>query len=326
MHIKHVKDSAGETLYSYDADMSLATADNQLSFYVSQASAVEAKIYEVKYGHIVYPELIPIGRSLPEWAESFTYFSFDGVTMGKFIGTSATDLPEVEVNKAKSTSPLFYGGISYSYDLNEMRVSQNMGMPVDSTKGKLSRRGFEEHAQSVAFFGDSDRGVTGLFNNTNVARDNVTITAASATGDEWFTEFNSLLLKIWTDSAETVLPDTLVIPSSMWSIVSGKKMTATGSTDTTVLEYLAKNNMYTQQTGQPLTVKSNLQLNTAGTGGVPRMMAYEKTPENLTMEMPIEWRPLPPQADGLAVKVPAEYKFGGVEIRYPGAMAYRDFA
>jgi len=96
-------------------------------------------------------------------------------------------------------------------------------------------------------------------------------------------------------------------------------------TDTTVLQFLIKNNLYTDVTGQPLEVRPNLELNSSGVGGTERMMAMEVNDENFGMKMPIPWRSIAPQSEGLRVKVPAEYKFGGVFFRYPGCAAYRDF-
>jgi hypothetical protein len=95
-------------------------------------------------------------------------------------------------------------------------------------------------------------------------------------------------------------------------------------TDTTVLNFFLANNMYTLRTGQPLEVVPLIELNTAGVGGKPRILAYEKAPDNLTMRMPIPWRPLAPQAIGLTVEVPCEYKCSGTEFRYPGSAAYVD--
>jgi hypothetical protein len=55
-----------------------------------------------------------------------------------------------------------------------------------------------------------------------------------------------------------------------------------------------------------------------------RMMAYEMNEENLSMANPIPFRPLPPQAQGLNVYVPCEYKMSGVEFRFVFSAAYRD--
>ena len=43
------------------------------------------------------------------------------------------------------------------------------------------------------------------------------------------------------------------------------------------------------------------------------------------MRMPMMWRSIASQAEGLRLKVHAEYQFGGVEFRFPGSAAYRDF-
>ena len=323
MHLVTVKDAKTDITYQYDADMQLATADDGLAFFTSQLSNTEAKIYEAKYRNIVYQDFIPVDTSAPEWVDEVTYISYDAVTMGKFIGANAKDLPESDLTAAKSTIPVFYGGNAYSYSLDELRKSQALRMPVDVTKGRMSFRGFQEHAQRVAFFGDSDRNVAGLFNNGNVQTDNSVVNWATATGQEIVADMNSLLIKVWQNSAEVHVPGVLVLPSDQWAIISNKRMDT--GTDTTVLQFFKMNNLYKDLTGGDLVIKPNFELKTGGVASAPRMMAYELNDENLTMQMPMMWRAVAPQADGLRIKVPAEYKFGGVEFRYPGSAAYRDF-
>ncbi len=317
-----VNDAETGKSYTYDANMTIATADDGLAFYISQLSTLESKIYEAKYPSIRYAEFVPVDMSQPEWIDSVNYISYDAVTMGKFIGTAADDLPQSEINASISNIPVFYGGNSYGYSLDELRKSQQMRIPLDVTKGRMSYRGFQEHAQRVAYFGDSDRGITGLFNNANVALDNSTVNWATATGAEIVEDMNSLLVEVWVNSAETHVPNTFLMPNTKYAQISSQRMDS--GTDTTVLEFFKKNNLYTSLTNQPLDVQSVQQLNTASAGGDGRMMAYEKNADNLVMHMPIMWRALAPQPKNLRVNVPAEYKFGGVEFRYPGSAAYRD--
>lgn len=302
----------------------IPTVDDGLAFYVSQLSSVESKIYETKYKAITYQELIPVDTSDPEWADSFTYFYYDAVTVGKFIGANARDLPRSDISMGEQTEKLFYGGNSYGYSLDELRKSQAMGMPLDTTKGRASYRGFQEHAQRVAYKGDASRGLTGLFNHANVQKETGTVDfkAAGTSGAAMVADCNSLLVKVWQNSAETHVPGVLVLPSDVWAIMSNKRMDS--GTDTTALQFLKKNNLYTDLTGQELQVKPNYEAKTAGDTGKPRMMAYELNDENLGMKMPMPWRSLAPQPKGLAIDVPAEYKFGGVFFRYPGAAAYKD--
>ena len=323
MHLVTVDDAKTGISYQYDGDMKLATADDGLAFYTSQLSNSEAKIYEAKYRNIVYQDFIPVDTSDPEWVDEVTYFSYDAVTMGKFIGSNAKDLPESDISAAKSTIPVFYGGNAYSYSLDELRKSQALRMPVDVTKGRMSFRGFQEHAQRVAFFGDSDRNVTGIFNNANVQTDNSVVDWSTATGQEIVADMNGLLIKVWQNSAEVHVPNVLVLPSDQWAIISNKRMDT--GTDTTVLQFFKMNNLYKDLTGGDLVIKPNFELKTGGVASAPRMMAYELNEENLTMRMPMMWRSIAPQAEGLRIKVPAEYKFGGVEFRFPGSAAYRDF-
>ncbi len=323
MHMVNVTDSATKIAYSYDMDKAIATADDGLAFYMSQLSVVEAKIYETKYRHIVYQDFVPVDMSDPEWIDEVTYISYDAVTVGKFVGANARDLPESDLTASKSTIPVFYGGNAYGWSLDELRKSQQLRMPVDTTKAAMSFRGFQEHAQRVAFFGDADVGITGLYNNANVQTDNSVVDWSTASGQEIVADMNSLLVKVWKNSAEVHIPNVLVLPSEQWSQISTQRMDS--GTDTTVLAFFMKNNLYTNKTNQPLKVMNSLELQDAGVASAPRMLAYELTAENLTMRMPMAWRSIAPQPRGLRVEVPAEYKFGGVAWRFPGSAGYRDF-
>lgn len=307
----------------------LPTIDDGLAFYISQLAGLESRIYEAKYTHINFDELVPIDTSIPEWADNWDYISFDGVTIGKFIGSSADDLPNVGPSANKTSVPIGYAGNMYDYSLDELRKSQHLRIPLDTTKARLAFRGAQEHAQRLAYFGDASRNMSGLFNNPNLALDNSTVNWATATGPEKVADMNSLLVKVWTNSANVHVPNTLVIDSDRYAQISSERM-ATG-TDTTVLEFFMRNNLYTSLTGRPLRVIPRLQLTAAqlaangvSNGNKARMMAYEWNDENLAMAMPIPWRSLAPQMWNLNVRVPCEYKLSGVEIRYPFSGAYRD--
>jgi hypothetical protein len=307
---------------SVTIDRNLPTVDDGLAFYISQLSNVEAKIYETKYRNIIYQELVPVDTSDPEWVDQISYRSYDAVTMGKFIGANGDDLPQVAMNAKIDHIPVGYGGISFGYTLDELRKSIAMNMPIDAEGGKMSFRGFQEHCQRLAFNGDSSRGMYGLFNNPNVQSANSVVDWSTATNDEIVEDLNQPLLDVWENSANVHLADELLLDSTRWAYIATTRMAS--GTDTTILEYFMKNNLFTAKTGGQLQIKPVLELGTAGAGSVARMIAYEKTPENLVMKLPMPWRTLPPQPKGLRIDVPSEYKVGGVEFRYPGSAAYRD--
>ena len=130
----------------------------------------------------------------------------------------------------------------------------------------------------------------------------------------------------WTDVARAAenahVPNTLLLPTTFWAKVSNTRMAV--GTDTTVLSFFRLNNVYTAVTGQPIDVRAVLWLNDAGENGVPRVVAYEKNADNLTLRNPIPWRALPPQATALRLDIPCEYKISGVSFRYPLSAAYFD--
>jgi len=307
----------------------LPTVDDGIAFYISQLANLEARIYQAKYTSINFQELVPINTNVPEWADSWDYISYDAVTIGKFIGSSADDLPNVAIAANKTSVPIGYAGNSYDYSLDELRKSQQMRIPLDTTKAQAAFRGSQEHTQRVAYFGDASRQMTGLFNNANIALDSSTINWATDTGANIVQDMNSLLVKVWVNSANVHVPNVLVLDSVRYAQISSKRMDT--GTDTTVLEFFLRNNLYTQLTGNALRVVPRLQLTAANlaAGGVSngskdRMMAYELNDENLGLVNPIPWRALAPQMRGLNVFVPAEYKCSGTEFRFVFSAAYRD--
>lgn len=317
---------AGQTVQFADG---LKTMDDGMGFYISQLANLEAKIYEAKYTNINFEEMIPVNTSVPEYVDSWDYISYDAVTLGKFIGSSADDLPSVQASANKTSVPIGYAGNSFDYSLDELRKTQQMRMPIDTIKGRAAFRGSQEHSQRVAYFGDAARGMTGLFNNPNIALDNSTVNWATATGQEIVADMNSLLIEVWINSANTHVANAFALDSARYAQISSQRMDT--GTDTTILEFFKKNNLYTTMTGAELRIFPRLQLsasvlaaNGVSNSGKDRMMAYELNDDNLGMVNPIPWRPLAPQMKNLTVIVPCEYKISGTEFRFPFSAAYRD--
>jgi len=206
----------------------LPTIDDGLAFYISQLANVEAKIYEAKYANINYEELIPINTDVPEWADSWDYISYDAVTLGKFIGSSADDLPNVSLSANKSSVPIGYAGNIFDYSLDELRKSQKLRMPIDVLKARAAFRGAKEHSQRVAYFGDASRKMTGLFNNPNLALTNSTLDwfSPTTTGDEIVADMNKPLVSTWVNSAQVHLPNVFILDSRRFALISERRMGA----------------------------------------------------------------------------------------------------
>jgi hypothetical protein len=114
------------------------------------------------------------------------------------------------------------------------------------------------------------------------------------------------------------------LPVSRYNFIATKRMDATMTT--TILEHIQRVNAYTAQTGKPLKIRALRQLETAGTSGQKRMVAYKRDPGVVKLHRPQPLRFLPVQGPfGLKYKVPGFFRLGGTDIRRPGAVRYRDF-
>lgn len=304
-------------------------ADGGIAFYISQLAQVEQTIYATPYADITYLQDIPVVSGIPEFANHWNYRSYDGVTVGKFIGANAMDLPRVAQSAKLHTVPLNYGGIECHYSIDELRTTASQNMPIDTMQQQLAYRGYEEHSQKVAYFGDSQLGMHGLMNHPNVTVTKATVDYTTATGQELFNMLNDPLFDIIKLSKNFHLPNTIRVFPDLWKRMNSTLMT--GYTDRTVMEHFKINNSFTLMTGQEIDIQVRYQLTAAelAAGGVSndskdRVLIYEKNDRNLGVAKPIPFRMLAPQNKGLAVTVPAEYKISGTEIRYPLSAIYLD--
>jgi hypothetical protein len=321
----HLGLSAGQTVTFDDA---VLTVDDGLGFYISQLAYVEPRIYATKYPNINFQELIPVDSSIPEWADSVPYISYDAVTLGKFIGANADDLPNVAMKAKKDNVPVGYAGNSFEYSLDELRKSQQLRMPIDVTLATAARRGAEEHMQRVAYFGDSERNMYGLFNHPNVTSDATSTLDwgnSATTGKQILDEINGMIGDVWNQSKGVHVPNVMVLAAARWTYLA-TTMATQYAPDKTLLEILQAQNLYTRMTGQPMAILPRFQLDGAGASGKDRVLIYEKNADNLVMYIPMFWRPTAPQPRNLKIKVPAEYKCSGTEFRYPMCAEYFDLA
>lgn len=302
---------------------------NGVAFVVGQLTYLEQEAYKVEYADIVYDQLVPLDFSVPSFMTHWGYKTYDAVTMGKFIGASGDDIPNVSLTAKMQTFQLFTGGIGFQYTLDELETTAQMNMPIDTSGQEMSIEGYERHAQDVALYGDASRGITGLLNNASVPK----ITAAkdfTSDAEEAVKQIKNAMEKCFINSKQKHLPDTVLIPTSVYTLLNKTPYTvSTGttaviSTDKTWLTYLQENNLYSARAaGKSLNIMPLAYLDdTTKTSGKEMIVVYEKNPRNLTMKIarPIEF--LPPQPKDLNIKVPARYKFGGVEFRFPVSACY----
>jgi hypothetical protein len=301
-----------------------------MGFVLSQTSRIETEVYEIQYPDIQYPSLIPVDTSGPEWIKSVTFFSMDKVGQAEFINGGSDSIPLADVSRAKHEEQVYMAGIGYGYSLEEINQAQFLSMNLTSDKASSARRAYEEFVDDLTLNGKSEIGFEGLFNHSNPTAANVAQNAAassrlwaSKTPDEIIADVNDLLSGVHTASKTVEMADTLLIPIERYLSISSTPRSSTS--DTTILEYIRRNNVYSALTGQTLDIRGVRGLLTAGAGSTARMVAYRRDPQVLKLHLPMPHRFLPVfQQSPMNFVVPGIFRLGGLEIRRPGAVRYAD--
>lgn len=308
------------------------TADAQqqaFNFLVKQATYIEPAVWQVKYPDITYPEFVPVDTSAPEWVKTITFRSVDMTGAARWINGSGSDIPLVGLTREQFESAVHMAGIGYDYTLEELEQARLSNINLTADKGMAARRAYEELCENVAYTGDTAKNFKGLFNQSAVTASNVpngvsgTATWATKTADEILKDVNDGLVGIFTGTKTTAMADTILIPVEQYSLIGTKRIDAVNQT--TVLQWIKQNNIYTMQTGRELTVRANRFLDQAGASSADRMVIYRRSPEVVKMHIPMRLRFLPVQGPLVfRYVVPGMFRLGGVDVRLPGEIRYYD--
>lgn len=297
-------------------------AQQAMGFLVSQTSYIEREAVAIRYPDIQYPQIIPVDTSANEWAKSVTYYSTDRVGRAGWFHHLAKDLHFADVERAQHEVGLEMADIGYRYSVEELGVAQMTGQPLTSDRAAAARRAYEEFVDGVAIQGDTAKNFAGLMNYPGI---DIVIAGndwANRTADEILADVNSAITGMYVATNTVELADTLLLPIAAMSIIATKRIP---ETSITVLDFLARNNVYTHTTGQQLTIRAVRGLDTAGTGGTGRMIAYRRDPQILKLHIPMPHRFMPVfHSAPLVYDVPGIFRLGGLEVRRPKAIRYID--
>lgn len=143
-----------------------------------------------------------------------------------------------------------------------------------------------------------------------------------ATPDNILADINALIQNVWANTAYNDQVTDIVIAPGAFSTISFKPRSTTS--DTTILNFIKQNNIAKVQRGVDINFTPGFGLDTGGAGSTRRMVGYVKSDTRVVMHIPLPLRFLAPQLQGLSVQVPGEYKYSGVEFRYPKSAYYMD--
>lgn len=292
-------------------------------FFQRQLEHIKARSYDVRYAELKARQLFPVSNEAGPGVTNITYRTYDQVGAAKIINAYANDLPRADVAGKETTIPVRSVGISYGYNLDEIQASQLTGVGLDQRRANAAMRSNEQVVNDVAFFGDATSGLPGLFDNPNIPTGAVVNPGSGTewvnkTPDEILFDVNDLFADIFETTKMVEQGNTLLLPPSQWSYIASTPRAS--NSDTTILQFLVQNSPYLTSEADIIPVNecaaaNNPELSTDA------MVAYDRNPDKLQLEIPVELEMLPVQQKNLEFIVPGRSRLGGLNIYYPLSLA-----
>jgi hypothetical protein len=298
---------------------------NESVFFARQLEYIKGKTYDILYPEMHAMRLFPISTEAGAGAKTITYHQYDSVGMAKIIANYAQDLPSANVTGKEFTSNIRGVGVSYQYDVQEVRYAQFAGVPLETRKAAAARRAHDEKINQLAWYGDADHGVPGFFTNANIPGYTIPadgtgssklFSAKIGTPDLIIRDVNGIINSVRIQSKGVHVANELWLPIAQFALLESTPRSSTS--DTTIMEFLRRVN-------PGVTFKAILELDNAlSSNTLDTMVAIDNSAENLTLELPMPLMQHSPQQEGLAFKVPMESRVGGIIIYRPLAMSMAD--
>jgi hypothetical protein len=282
-----------------------------------------ARVFETKYPAFDYAGLVPVNTDGDMWDIGTLVYSGDIAGAASYIAGKGFDIPNVGINFAQGTSAFHLAGAGYELSLQEVNRAARMNVQLDTRKASAARMVADKFVYDRVISGSTEKNTTGLINNASVPQANApTGTWATATPAQMLADVNTGLNDVITNSKETALPNALLLPTSAFLVANNTQLS---NVDGSVLSFLKRNNSYTAITGQDLDIRPNRELETAGASGTRRMVAYEKSPDNVEFFLPGPYEFLPAfPISSMSWRVDGIENVGQLEIYRPKAFSYRD--
>lgn len=292
-------------------------------FFQRQLEHIKARSYDVLYAELKARQLFPVSNEAGPGITTITYRTYDQAGAAKIINAYADDLPRADVAGKETTIPVRSVGISYGYNLDEIQSSQLTGLGLDQRRANAARRSNEQVVNDVAYFGDATSGMPGLFDNPNIPTGAVVDPGAGTewvnkTPDEILFDVNDLFADIFETTKMVEQGNTLLLPPNQWSFISSTPRSA--NSDTTILMYLVQNSPYLNSADDIIPVNECAAANNPLLA-TDAMVAYDRNPDKLQLEIPVELEMLPVQQKNLEFIIPGRSRLAGLNIYYPLSLA-----
>lgn len=309
-----------------------------LTFVQGQAFKINQRVYETRYPDYDFARLIFVDTSGPEWSPGLITYTSDMTGQAQWQAGGAKDVPLADVSQDRMLKTHHLAAIGYEWNIEEVNTVLNMpGASLPDRRARAARLAYQKFMYDLTVKGNAEKGLTGLINYTGVTATNAPAdgTAGSTlwvdangvgqkTPAQIVRDINLGLMGVYRDTNEIEMADTLLLPHEALTYLAQTPYSPT--TMETILQFVARNNIYTLTTGRELTIRALSSLSTGASGGTTgRMVAYKNDQEYVKLHLPMPHRFLNVYQSGpLQWQIPGIFRTGGVELLTTKAMRYID--
>lgn len=288
--------------------------DNANVFFQKELESIIPELFYVDYAEFSARNLFPIDKSAGPGAETITYTQYDGTGMAKIIADYASDIPLVNTKGKRFTGNVRTLASKVKWSDQELRAALMARKPLDTMLAKEARNAILRLESQIAFNGDADHGLLGLFSDPNIPK------AAAPLGGGGFTEWSTktpaeILQDMYLATHQIVevtngveRPDTMVMPIEQYNLI---KSTNAGLQDSkSILTTYLENNGFVTNVMGIVEMKEAVDSDDV-------LLVYKKDPSKIRLQVPLDLEQKAPQEIELWVQVIYFMRTGGLTIPKP---------
>jgi hypothetical protein len=303
--------------WDWDRDYKFSPVDRldaaENAFLDRQLRHMIPRVFVREYARINARSIFPVYFANDPGAETVSYEEITEYGEAEIVRDYADDAPLAEVKSTEEPSRVRSIRAGAQWTIQEVRAAAKAGSDLNVRKTNAARDAMLRKENRIAFLGDADFGLRGLFSAetlTNIPRDTAAATFAAGTAAANLGELHDLANAVPANTEDIEFPDTMLLPPSQYDRISVQKLGSEGDAPTVFNDFIATN-------PHIRTIIRVRELAGVGTGGTDVAVAYKRDIDKLRLVVALDLEQFPPERRNMVVRVEYHMRTGGLIVHKP---------